>query len=233
MKVLFTADDFGLTKGVTDGIIKSHVEGIVNATSIVMNGLSVDYAIMQLKKLSTLKVGVHLVLTWGKPVSNDVSDLIDADGFFKLTKSYSTMPVPNLEQIEKEWTTQIDNYLATGLPLNHLDSHHHIHGWPPLKNIIIKLASKYKIPVRYVDSLAKHKELLLTETVWLDFYADGVNGHIFDQLKKLPTKSVEVMTHPAFVDQDLKKVSSYVRMREDELAILCKLKIPEWVKLIT
>lgn len=38
MKVLFNADDYGLTKGVTDGIIKAHVEGVVHATTLMMNG---------------------------------------------------------------------------------------------------------------------------------------------------------------------------------------------------
>ena len=229
MIVLFNADDFGLTKGVTDGIMKAHTEGVVGATTLMMNGYAVDYAVSQAKQNPSLNVGIHLVLTWGKPISDNVSDLIKADGTFKYNRTFQNMKEPNLLQVETEWEAQIQAFLQTGLPLHHIDSHHHVHGWEPLKEIVIKLAYKYAVPVRYVDSLKEYPEILLTETLWLDFYSDGVNEQIFEKLEKLPHASVEVMTHPAIIDEDLKKVSSYVEKREEELAILCSLEVPSWV----
>lgn len=233
MKILFNADDFGLTKGVTDGIIKAHTDGVVDATTLMMNGLAYDYAVAQAKKHPTLKIGIHLVLTWGKPICREVPDLINQHGFFKFTSGFTTMCSPNIEQVENEWEAQIDRFLATGLPLHHIDSHHHIHGWYPLKEVVIKLAKKYNVPVRYVDSLKDHHELLLTEMLWIDFYDDGVTEHIFSELKELDVKSVEIMTHPAYIDDDLRKVSSYVEVRATELDILCSLKMPNWVKILS
>jgi len=228
MKVLFNADDFGLTKGVTDGIIKAHTEGVVDSTTLMMNGYAVDYAVVQAKQNPSLKVGIHLVLTWGKPMANNVPDLIKSDGTFKYNNTFKNMELPTLIQVEKEWEAQIQAFLQTGLPLHHIDSHHHVHGWEPLKEIIIKLAQKYAVPVRYVDSLKDYPEILLTETLWLDFYSDGVDEKIFERLERLPHSSVEVMTHPAIIDGDLKKVSSYVEKRAEELAILCSLEVPGW-----
>lgn len=228
MKVLFNADDFGLTRGITDGIIKSHTNGVVKTTTLIMNGLAVDYAVRQAHLHPTLKVGIHLVLTWGKPLGMHVSDLVNVDGFFKYNNRYELMPYPNLEQVEKEWEAQIKAFIATGLKLHHIDSHHHIHGWEPLQNIIINLAQKYHVPVRFVESLKAYPDLLLTDMLYTEFYGEGVTGHIFEKLKKYHVNSIEVMTHPAYVDEELNQVSSYIEEREKELDILCHLIVPDW-----
>lgn len=228
MKVLFNADDFGLTKGITDGIIKSHVDGLVGSTTLMMNGLAVEYAVREAKRTPSLKVGIHLVLTWGKPLRSDVPDLINEDGFFKYRNTFSQWEAPNLEQIELEWKTQIESFLKTGLALHHIDSHHHVHGWGPLKHLVIKLAKEYKVPVRKVDSLLDHQEILLSDELFLDFYGTGVNTNVFERLLELEGNSVEVMCHPGFVDDDLRKNSSYTDLRKKELDILCSLEKPKW-----
>lgn len=230
MKVLFNADDFGLTKGVTDGIIKAHKDGVVSSTTLMMNGKAVNHAVSQAKKHPLLKVGIHLVLTWGKPISGSVPTLLDDQGFFKFRNTFIEMGVADVDAVEREWCAQIDAFLATGLPLHHIDSHHHIHGWEPLKEVVVKLAQRYNVPVRYVESLKGNPEILLTETLWLDFYGEGVDHEIFNKLQHLDTASVEVMTHPAIVDQDLKEISSYIEKREQELEILCDLEVPSWVE---
>lgn len=233
MNILFNADDFGLTKGVTDGIIKAHSEGVVGSTTLMMNGKATDYAVEQAKHHPTLDIGIHLVLTWGKPVSQrSVSSLIDENGRFKYRSNYVETEPPNLDEVKKEWTAQIEAFLATGLTLHHIDSHHHIHGWEPLKQIIISLAETYSVPVRYVESLKEYPNLLLTDALWFEFYEDGVNRDIFSKLNRLDVSSVEVMTHPSFVDNDLKDVSSYTEKRKEELDILTNLSVPGWVNLL-
>ncbi|MDY0410231.1 chitin disaccharide deacetylase [Virgibacillus soli] len=230
MKVLFNADDYGLTKGVTDGIIKAHEEGVVHATTLMMNGNAVAYAVEQAKQHPNLRVGIHLVLTWGKPLRNDVPNLIDETGMFKYSSSFAKMEAPDVQQVEQEWRTQIEAFLATGLTLHHIDSHHHVHGWDPLKEVVYKLAKDFQVPVRYVDSLKESPEILLTDTLYVGFYGEGVERDIFEKLQELSVESVEVMTHPAFVDADLQSVSSYTSKREAELDILCSLEIPDWVE---
>ncbi|WP_217587797.1 chitin disaccharide deacetylase [Lentibacillus saliphilus] len=232
MKVLFNADDFGLTKGVTDGIIHAHTKGVVGATTLMMNGRATDYAVRKAKAHPSLKIGIHLVLTWGKPISNDVTSLVDENGLFKFKNTFASMEPPNVEAVRKEWMHQIEAFLETGLKLHHIDSHHHVHGWPPLKDIVINLAQQYNVKVRYVDSLKDEHQLLLTETLYTDFYEQGVNDKIFNRLQSLDTASVEVMTHPAYVDQDLQEISSYLEKREEELAILTSLNVPDWANIV-
>ncbi|MEC2158959.1 chitin disaccharide deacetylase [Virgibacillus halodenitrificans] len=230
MKVLVNADDFGLTKGVTDGIVQSHLYGIVQSTTLMMNGLATEYAVVAAKLNPSLKVGIHLVLTWGKPLSNNVFGLTNEKGNFRYTNNFAQMEAPDLEEVEREWRSQLEAFLATGLPLHHIDSHHHIHGWAPLKNLVLQLANEYQVPVRYTDSLKNEKDILLTEALWLDFYGEGVDKKLFDKLQQQPHHSIEIMTHPAIVDNDLRSVSSYQEQREKELQILQELTFPNWVR---
>ncbi|WP_042148116.1 chitin disaccharide deacetylase [Paucisalibacillus sp. EB02] len=232
MKVLFNADDFGLTKGVTDGIIQAHTKGVVGSTTLMVNGKAFEYAVGQARNYPSLKVGIHLVLTWGKPISNQVPNLLDANGNFKYKSNYLDMDFPNIEDVEKEWRAQIEAFLATGLKLDHIDSHHHVHGWEPLKEVVVKLAQEYNVPVRYVDSFSDYPNLLLTDTLYLDFYGKGIEENIFGNLQDLDVQSVEVMTHPAIIDDELRSVSSYTDKRVQELDILCSLEIPDWVEIL-
>lgn len=230
MKVLFNADDFGLSKGVTDGIIKSHLFGTVGATTLMMNGESVDYAVNRAKQNPTLDVGVHLVLTTGRPILANVPQLTQENGDFKFSNTSFDEKI-NIKQVEKEWRAQIEAFIETGLPLHHIDSHHHVHGWPMFRDVMIKLGKKYRVPIRAVNSMKDHPDLLLTEKLYDGFYGEGIHKDIFKALKQLNVKSVEIMTHPAEIDQTLQESSSYVIKREEELSLLCNLQIPYWVKL--
>ncbi|SEO21028.1 hypothetical protein SAMN04488134_1056 [Amphibacillus marinus] len=231
MKIIFNADDYGLTKGITDGIIKSHKEGVVRSTTLMMNGQAVNYAIALAKENPTLAVGIHLVLTHGKPIAQDVPNLVNQSGHFKFAKSAISINEYELSDIETEFRAQIEQFLATGLKLDHIDSHHHVHGWPQLKTLMIKLAKDYQVPVRYVPSLKDQTDILFTDNIWLKFYKDELELDLFSQLKRIKAESVEVMVHPGIVDQALIDISSYTHDREKELAMLCTMEIPDWVNL--
>ncbi|WP_152655740.1 chitin disaccharide deacetylase [Oceanobacillus sp. CFH 90083] len=230
MRVEINADDFGLTKGVTDGIIEAHQNGCVTSTTLMMNGLATSYAVEKALENPKLKVGIHLVLTWGKPLLSSAPHLVKSDGTFKFTSNFRNMEAPNISEVESEWRAQLEAYLATGLPLDHIDSHHHVHGWSPLKNLVIKLAKEYHVPVRYTDSLADHPEICWTDTLWTDFYKEGVTDNLFDVIQKQNVQSIEVMTHPGRVDEALRKISSYTDDREKEIEILSRIEIPDWVE---
>ncbi|MBM7540884.1 chitin disaccharide deacetylase [Amphibacillus cookii] len=229
MKVIFNADDFGLTKGVTEGIIKAHLNGVINSTTLMMNGKAADYAIAMAKQTPSLPIGIHLVLTYGKPLCNDVPELVNANGDFKFTKDIEQLSPCEIVQIEQEWRTQIEAFLSAGLTLNHIDSHHHVHGWTALKGLIITLAKEYHVPLRYTHTLKDEKDLLYTDKLWARFNNNNHDLDVFQQLKKVKADSIEVITHPGIVDQDLRQVSSYVDQREQELEILCQLNVPNWV----
>ena len=61
-RLIVTADDVGLHRGMTEGAIRAHRDGIVTACSIVANGGAFDDAVARLQETPSLEVGVHLTL---------------------------------------------------------------------------------------------------------------------------------------------------------------------------
>src|SRR3989344_8281959 len=80
------ADDFGLTRGITDTILETVDAGSVTRVSVIPNGEAVEYAIEEYKKRSErLTLAVHLNLTEGRALSDkkDIPLLVDGAGNFK------------------------------------------------------------------------------------------------------------------------------------------------------
>src|SRR5437867_12732527 len=61
-RLIVTADDVGLDRGMTEGAIRAHQEGIVTACSVVANGREFEDAVAHLRDVPSLEVGVHLTL---------------------------------------------------------------------------------------------------------------------------------------------------------------------------
>ena len=84
--VTITADDFGLTRGITDTILEMVDGGHVQTVSILANGEAVAYALDEYRKRAqSLTLAVHLNLTEGRALSapQDIPHLVDARGMFK------------------------------------------------------------------------------------------------------------------------------------------------------
>src|SRR5690625_7439350 len=95
MNILFNADDFGLTKGVTDGVIKAHSEGVVGSTTLMMYGKATDYAVEQAKRHPTLDIGINIVLSWGYPYSHSYfSYIIDVNRHILYSRNYILQAPP-------------------------------------------------------------------------------------------------------------------------------------------
>ncbi len=84
MNLVVTADDLGLSPGVTKGILESHRRGIVRSTSLIVTTDSSAEAAAQARMEPDLEVGLHLDLVGGWPVSDPaaVPSLVDEEGRF-------------------------------------------------------------------------------------------------------------------------------------------------------
>ena len=56
-ELIVNADDFGLSRGITDGIMAAHLEGVVTSTSLMANQAASEYAIEQMLKQEPLETG--------------------------------------------------------------------------------------------------------------------------------------------------------------------------------
>lgn len=235
MKLIVNADDFGYTRAVTYGILDAFKNGIVTSTTMMCNSPHIDLAVELAKQNPELGVGIHLVLTCGKPLCKDVFSLVQENGnFHHQSKIFSYATV---EDIEKEFTAQIEKFYSTGLSPTHLDSHHNVHGNELALPIAIRLADKYGLPLRRASNDSKidafYGQVLRTNLMLREFYGDGVSIKTLEkQLLKVVEKeqTVEINCHPGYIDETLIRQSSYVQHRIQELELLTSVNIKEFVK---
>lgn len=145
--LIVTADDVGLHRGMTEGAIRAHREGIVTACSVVAGGAAFDDAVARLRDVPSLEVGVHLALVEERPLTG-----------LRMPRKYTSF-VPlyllraiGMAAIERELRAQIERVLAAGLRVTHLNGHQHLHLLPRIFAVVARLAREYAIPyVRIVD----------------------------------------------------------------------------------
>lgn len=146
-RLIINADDFGLSRGITDGILLAYDEGLLTSTSLMVNQPATEYAVSRLESAPRLGCGIHLNLCQGKPVlsSKFVPSLVTSDGFFlppsEISRRLSTWQV-STDELEAEFRAQIQQMKSYGLAPTHADSHHRMHTYPvavgPFHNAIRK-----------------------------------------------------------------------------------------------
>lgn len=80
------ADDFGLSRGISDSILETVDRGAVRTISLLANGTAVEYALAEYAKRSErVTLALHVNLTEGKAISatKDIPHLVDEDGNFR------------------------------------------------------------------------------------------------------------------------------------------------------
>jgi hopanoid biosynthesis associated protein HpnK len=150
-RLVINADDFGLCSGVNKAIAQAHTDGVLTSTTIMANMPAADEAVEIAKQLPGLGVGVHLNLSEGRAVSKDagVDCLLDSDGQFAYPPFRLSLLSTVIHKIRKairaELAAQIQWVIDKGLTPTHLDSHKHIHSFPPIFPIVCKLARQFEI----------------------------------------------------------------------------------------
>lgn len=151
-QLIVTADDFGLTDGVCRAIIRAHREGIVTSTSLLAVGRSYRTAVELAKATPSLAVGVHLAAVGEDPPllpPSQVPSLVTRDGRFPLSYRMvlrrAVQGRLDPDDVRREFQAQIERVLADRLPISHLDTHQHLHLWPPVARIVVELADRFAI----------------------------------------------------------------------------------------
>lgn len=220
MKVIFNADDFGLTQGVNNGIIKAHQQGVVLSTTMMMGMDAERHAVELANQNPNLKIGVHLRFTAGVPLTGHPNLTSGGEQFVRFNELWKKRDFQE-EAVYQEAVAQVEHFLSLGLPLSHIDSHHHAHTHPQLLPVIRRVAEQYRVPLR--GSGLCHIDCDTTYHFTDEFYDQGVSlDGVMAHLKSLKSQYdvVEVMCHPADVDQHLLSISGYALQRELELQVL-------------
>lgn len=234
IKLIVNADDFGYSRSINFGIIDSHKYGILNSATLMTNMPGAEHAFELAKEYPKLQIGIHLVLTCGRPLLSDVPSLVDEKGNFRRLKDLRQNRDFLVEDVEREWTAQIEKFIKSGVTPTHFDSHHHVHTLPELLPVVQRLSQKYGLPVRRAAVDAIEGVHAFSDVFLTDFYGDNATFDYFDQLSsRVPDGSVvEIMSHPGYLDQAVLDGSSYNTDRVKEVEILTSAKLPSNIVLL-
>lgn len=145
-RLIVNADDFGLSRSANQGIIRGHREGILTSASLMVNEPGFEEAVELARENPRLGVGLHLTLLCGhstlKPA--EIRGLVNGKGEFGSNPTRVGLRYFFLRrlrpQLRAEIIAQFEKFRATGLPLDHVDSHHHLHAHPVIFRILIETA---------------------------------------------------------------------------------------------
>lgn len=245
MSVVVTADDLGLSAGVTRGILEAHRRGVVRSTSLLVTFPAAQEAAVLALAERDLEVGLHLDLVSGQPVSDPaiIPSLCDEDGrFYPLpifTRRLFTGRV-RATDLAAEIRAQSARARSWGVPALAWDSHRHVHLMPPVARVVGRVARD--LGVRWVRRARAPRLRPQLKTVSLhaaslvsDLAFRGIRGpswyvDLTSQRPRLDAAGVallaaygglgELSAHPGYVDDDLRLRDALVHERTDDLALL-------------
>lgn len=238
--LIVNSDDFGISEGVSQGILEAHRTGIVTSTTTMINMPYAESAIKQAQdSVPNLGIGLHLTLSFGQPVSppETIPSLVTDDGQFVSTYEAVMTKMANFtrDDLTRELNAQFERFRAiAGCLPTHLDSHHGVtYFHAEAFDIMLQLAQTHNLPIRWAKdvpqgdkkplyqnlrtSLAKHGTPRKT-----DHFADFIFGfashpraeHLKTGLRNIKEGYTELMVHVGY-SKNLQE--AYTFQREEEL----------------
>lgn len=148
-RLIVCADDFGRDVAVNEAVEEAHRDGVLTVASLMVGAPAAADAAVRAKRLPELGVGLHLVLADGVPLlpAEEVPTLVGRGGAFdpnmvRAGFRFYFSPAAR-RQLAAEIRAQFDAFAATGLPLDHVNGHKHIHLHPTVARLVVEIGSEY------------------------------------------------------------------------------------------
>jgi len=228
-KLIVNADDFGLSRGVNYGIVDAYLNGILTSTTLMVTMPGLMHAIELSKQHPGLKVGLHLNIALGTPLTEGKS-LTDSQGQFIKPNQLPSDHVYDEEEVYRELEAQYEKFVfMMKRKPTHLDSHLFTSDLIDVMNTCARrLANTYQIPLRNNDIPGfNHVRFLQFRT----YHASMGLEYFYDHIDDIVTHEYsELMTHPAYMDSFIMSQSSYNLQRLEELDFLTSEKTLNLIK---
>lgn len=147
---MVNGDDFGYSAAIDAAIVRCHTDGILTSATLLVNRPATDDALELARRHPSLGVGLHLNLTEGTPVLPPalVPSLVDRQGqFVSFPRQFSRIATgqARLAEVERELRAQFELVLARGLHPTHVDGHLHVHAYPRVLDLVVRLMADYQV----------------------------------------------------------------------------------------
>jgi chitin disaccharide deacetylase len=243
--LIITADDFGLHESVNEAVERAHREGVLSAASLIVAAPAAVDAIARARALPSLRVGLHLVLADGQAILPHaiIPDLVDAAGRFgnrMVRDGVRFFLLPRVRrQLATEIRAQFEAFAASGLSLDHVNTHKHFHLHPTLLRLIIDIGRPFglrairwpnetRTPLLLKPWLALLRRKLSAAGIEHNDYMVGIEhsgkfdeATLLDTLARLPRNGIgEIYLHPALISGAEIGASMPTYRHADEFAAL-------------
>jgi chitin disaccharide deacetylase len=165
-RLIVCADDFGLDPAVNEAVERAYRHGILSTASLMVGAPAAADAVARARMLPGLRVGLHLVLVDGRPVlpAVEVAALVRGGGKFDRNMARAGFRFFVLPQVRRQLALEIDAqfaaFRATGLALDHVNAHKHLHLHPTVAALIVEIGRFYgmkavRVPAEPVAALRR------------------------------------------------------------------------------
>lgn len=207
--LIVNADDFGLTCGVNQGIVRAYCDGILSSASLMVRSPAAEHAAAV---ANGIDLGLHI----------DLGEWRYCDG--RWVQHYQRASIDDAEAVEAEIRDQVAAFeQLTGKMPTHLDSHQHIHQQAPVRSIAMQVAKELDVPLRGLHGEVRYCG---------DFYGQSGRGapcreaisvcSLIQLITSLPEGVTELACHPG---EDRQLDSPYAAERLIEAAALCDARV--------
>lgn len=136
-QVIVTADDFGLDVAVNEAVEQAYRYGVLTTASLMVGQPATADAVRRARRLPGLAVGLHLALTNAEAVadSREIPHLLEEARLLRrdLLGAAIAWCRPSVQtELRRELRAQFAAFRRTGLSLDHVSVHQHMHLHPIL-----------------------------------------------------------------------------------------------------
>ena len=147
--LIVCADDFGRDVAINEAVERAHRDGILSSASLMVAAPAAADAVARARRLPGLCVGLHLVLTDGTAVlpPAQLGGLVGRDGSFDTNQLRAGLRYffrPGIRRaLAAEIRAQFAAFRATGLVLDHVNAHQHMHLHPTVARLAVEIGGEF------------------------------------------------------------------------------------------
>jgi hopanoid biosynthesis associated protein HpnK len=165
-RLIVCADDFGRDIAINEAVETAFRDGILTCASLMVAAPAAADAVARAHRMPGLRVGLHLVLIDGSPVlpQGRIRSLVGPDGRFgdsqiRLGLRYFCAPGVR-RQLAAEIDAQFAAFHATGLALDHVNAHQHLHLHPTVARLLVEIGRSHgmravRLPAEPAEALRR------------------------------------------------------------------------------
>ena len=221
--LIINADDYGMEDGVNQAVVRCFREGTCTSATIMANMPGFDQACdLAFENGFQGHIGMHLVLNEGSPLTSEIRKeriFCTKEGNLCMSRESPILSLTTRQEhaLAAEVRGQIRRCRERGLPISHVDSHHHVHTEWGIAAVLIPIVREERIPfLRIARNLVKNREIVKraykyfynAKLGWANLRATRYFGSVDEYLRFLDAKgdadgTTEIMIHPQCKGNDL------------------------------